>query len=213
MNRILMWGAMVFGVGCGLAMLAVLVVLFGPALLGPKVVTWQEEAKQADGSILVLTRTITLGGGHEVGQTAPVAAETISFVHPKTGKTVTWNSPSDPYFLADPFLVQLDGDRLLVLIHPRSVGSRERYGNPCPSFILQEMIGGKVVNKSAFDLPEKFRKVNIVVEPKIEKSLEIIEEEKYLPLKLVEEINAQQTNSRLMALDYCYCGGYLKNRC
>jgi hypothetical protein len=193
-------------IGCFTLGLAIIFIL---TACGPKVVTWQEEAKQADGSMLVLTRTIRLGGGSEIGQSAPIAAESISFIHPKTGKKIIWNSPSDGYYLADPMLLQLEDDRVLVLIRPRSCGAWERYGRPNPAFILQIQEEGKVHNEIAAHLPEKYRYMNLLTFPKdlyvlkeVEKNIGIMTWNK------VYEINENQvklgSSRELNNIDYTY---------
>ncbi|WP_410499161.1 hypothetical protein [Chitinibacter sp. S2-10] len=178
--------------------------VIGLSACGSEIVTWQEEAKQADGSILLLERTIRIGGGHEIGQSAPVASESISFIHPKTGKKITWNSPTDLLMSVDPMLVQLDGDRTLVLVAPRSSVDLDHYGQPCPPFVLQEIRNGKIENKPAQELLEKFRFMNLVFYPKIKKTLQRIKEEKFLSVNVIRDINSGGTNKKLMAIDYSY---------
>jgi hypothetical protein len=185
-------------------LLMAITLVVGLSACGSDVITWQEVAKQADGSILLLERTIRLGGGHEIGQTAPVASESISFIHPKTGKKIAWNSPSDSLMSVDPMLVQLEGERMLVLVYPHSIVSLERYGKPCPPFVLQEVSNGKIVNKSAKELPEKYRYVNIVFEPNNKKLIKKIKEENYLTTKSTKEINSEMTNTKLITVDYSY---------
>ncbi|MGL4602527.1 MAG: hypothetical protein ACRCU9_00125 [Iodobacter sp.] len=92
----------------------------------------------------LLTRTIRMGGGSEIGQTAPVAAESIQFTHPKAGKVMVWNSINDPCRLADPLLIQLDGDRVFVLLRPESCGDWVSFNKPSPSFVLQVQQNGIV---------------------------------------------------------------------
>jgi hypothetical protein len=139
-------------------------------------ISWNEESKQADGSMLLLSRSIKLGGGHEIGQSTPIASESISFTDTKTGNKIAWHSPSNPYFLADPVLFQFDGKIVWVLVNPRSCGAWQRYGRPNPAFILFKIENGQQQQLKADELPEPFRYMNILFWPKDEYNLQQINE-------------------------------------
>jgi hypothetical protein len=185
-----------------------LALIFILTACGPKVVTWQEEAKQADGSMLLLTRTIRMGGGSEIGQSAPVAAESIQFTHPKTGKIIVWNSSNDPYLLADPLLIQLEGDRVFVLLMPRSCGAWLRFGKPSPSFVLQVQQEGGVKYEDTGHFPEKYRYMNLIFQPKNERRLKHIQQHKgFINWSEVDGINRSHLDGdslKLLNVDYSY---------
>ncbi|GAA5786264.1 hypothetical protein YWS52_25870 [Chitiniphilus shinanonensis] len=105
----------------------------------------------------------------------------------------------------DPFLVQVNGAGAWVLVNPRTIVSQKKYGNPCPPFILQDINGSAVDNRSARDLPDMYRFVNVIVEPRTKGVLDRIKKEKYISFELVREINSKITANRLMVLDYSYC--------
>jgi hypothetical protein len=186
-----------------------LVLIFILSACGPKVVTWQEEAKQADGSMLLLTRTIRMGGGSEIGQSAPVAAESIQFTHPKTGKIIVWNSMNDPYRLADPLLIQLEGDRVFVLLMPRSCGDWVSFNKPSPSFVLQVQQEGGVKYEDTSHLPEKYRYMNLIFQPQDEFKLKRLKDQKKLiSWGEVDEMNTKHVKDGgsigVRTIDYSY---------
>ncbi|MEK7412655.1 MAG: hypothetical protein AAB263_04985, partial [Planctomycetota bacterium] len=61
-------------------------------LLGFGGKSWKEEVLLHDGSKIIVKRSQTRGGSHEIGQPPPVKEHTISFTLPNSSKTITWTS-------------------------------------------------------------------------------------------------------------------------
>jgi len=60
---------------------------------------WKEEALLHDGSTMIVSRSQSYGGGHEIGQSPPMNKASISFTLPGTHRTISWNEtlyPNDP---------------------------------------------------------------------------------------------------------------------
>ena len=54
--------------------------------------SWKEEVLLHDGSKIIIVRTLSYGGRHEIGQSPSISESIISFMPPNSNKTVTWVS-------------------------------------------------------------------------------------------------------------------------
>jgi hypothetical protein len=54
--------------------------------------SWQEEVLLHDGRKIVINRSQTYGGRHEIGQPSPIKEHTVTFTLPNTDKTIRWTS-------------------------------------------------------------------------------------------------------------------------
>ena len=54
--------------------------------------SWQEEVLLHDGSKIIVERSQSYGGRHEIGQSSPVKEHTITFSLQNSGKTISWTS-------------------------------------------------------------------------------------------------------------------------
>lgn len=54
--------------------------------------SWKEEVLLHDGSKLIVKRSQSYGGRHEIGQPCPIKEHTINFTLPGSNKTITWTS-------------------------------------------------------------------------------------------------------------------------
>ncbi len=61
-------------------------------LFGLGGMNWKEEVLLHDGSRIVVKRSQSYGGRHEIGQTPPIKEQEITFTVPGSGEHVTWKS-------------------------------------------------------------------------------------------------------------------------
>src|SRR4030067_931887 len=54
--------------------------------------SWKEEVLLHDGSKIIVKRSQSYGGRHEIGQPSPIKEHTISFTLPNSHKAITWTS-------------------------------------------------------------------------------------------------------------------------
>jgi len=55
--------------------------------------SWKEEVLLHDGNTVIVKRSQTYGGRHEIGQSPPVREHTISFSMLGSGNAIRWISP------------------------------------------------------------------------------------------------------------------------
>ncbi|TKB66619.1 MAG: hypothetical protein E8D47_06485 [Nitrospira sp.] len=54
--------------------------------------SWKEEVQLHDGSTMVVERSQSYGGRHEIGQSSPIKEQTITFTVPNTSTTIEFQS-------------------------------------------------------------------------------------------------------------------------
>ena len=54
--------------------------------------SWKEEVLLHDGSTLIVNRSQSYGGRHEIGQPPPIKEHTITFTLPGSNNRITWTS-------------------------------------------------------------------------------------------------------------------------
>jgi hypothetical protein len=64
----------------------------GAGFLGFGGTSWKDEVLLHDGSKMIVERSQSYGGRHEIGQSSPVKEHTITFSLPNSGKTISWTS-------------------------------------------------------------------------------------------------------------------------
>lgn len=64
----------------------------GVGLFGFGGTSWKEEVLLHDSSKIIVKRSQSYGGRHEIGQSAPVKEHAITFDLPGSGKTISWTS-------------------------------------------------------------------------------------------------------------------------
>lgn len=147
-------------------------VFFGFALLSlvmsstaAESITWREEAVQANGTLLVVERWVSLHGRHERGQDLPIGDQTISFTLPQSQRTIRWTDSFSPEvgmanFL--PMVVEARGDTAYVVAKPLNCLAFNKWGRPNPPYVVQRYDGSEWSRIPLADLPADIHYPNIV---------------------------------------------------
>jgi hypothetical protein len=128
--------------------------------------TWREEAVQHDGTVLIVERTVTFRGVHEVGQPPPVGDQTIRFTLPQSQRTVEWTDPFSPELgMANfqPMLVEARGDTAYIVAYPMGCLSYNKWGRPNPSYVVFQYRAGQWDRIPLSELPSDIQYPNIVL--------------------------------------------------
>lgn len=129
--------------------------------------SWREEVQLHDGRKIVVERSQTRGGRHEIGQEIPVAEHIMSFKHPVTGKTVTWRSEYgievEKWSLLPLALDVVNGTPYMVTT-PAGCIAYNKWQRPNPPYVVQKFDGKawQRVEPSAF--PVVIRVANLVTD-------------------------------------------------
>lgn len=101
--------------------------------------SWKEEVLLHDGSKIVVTRSVSRGGRHEIGQQPPIKEQSLFLTLPNTNERVTWKSEfSDDVGLADfqPLLLDIFQGTVYVVTHPVGCLAYNKWGRPNPPYVV-----------------------------------------------------------------------------
>ncbi|MDT8990185.1 hypothetical protein RQP54_04845 [Curvibacter sp. APW13] len=129
--------------------------------------SWQEEVLLEDGRIIVVDRSQSYGGGHEIGQRSPVRDMTITFTLPSSGRRISWFSEySEDVGRANFTLAALHllKDTPYVVALPNLCQSYNKWGRPNPPYVVFINRGSAWERIPLAELPMEFKAINLVVE-------------------------------------------------
>lgn len=130
-----------------------------------EVLSWQEEAVQSNGSILLVERTMSMFGNHEVAAPLPIGEQSIRFVLPGSQTPVEWKDAFSPEvgmanFL--PMLVEARKDTAYIVAYPMTCPSYNKWGRPNPAYVVFRYDRGKWVQIPLAELPPEIKTPNLV---------------------------------------------------
>lgn len=128
--------------------------------------SWKEEVLLHDGQKLIVERSQTRGGNHEIGQEVPIAEHKVSFTLPGAHEEITWKSTygynrdnSNLILLA---LDVINGVPYIVtttLICP----AYNKWDRPNPPYVVFEYIEKKWRRVPLANFPKEIRGANVVI--------------------------------------------------
>ena len=169
----------------------------GPGLLGLGT-SWQEEVLLHDGKTMVVDRSLSYGGRHELGQSAPIREQTVRFDLPDSGKTVTWTSEySEDIGRANFNLlaVHILNDTPYIVAEPNLCLSYNKWGRPNPPYVLFRYDGTQWNRIPLSELPDVFKGINVVNNTKSHAG-------KMMAVEIVTSEMIQRFNSSLRQPEY-----------
>lgn len=127
--------------------------------------SWQEEVQLHDGGKIIVERSQTRGGWHEVGQEVPINSHKISFTLPGAHEAITWettigmdNSDSSLKPLA---LNVVKGVPYLVTI-PLICHNYNKWGRPNPPYVFFKYDGKAWQRIPLEEFPTEIKVANLV---------------------------------------------------
>jgi len=129
--------------------------------------SWQEDVLLHDGHIIVVDRSQSYGGGHEIGQRPPVRNMTISFTLPSSGRRISWFSEyGEDVGRANFTLAALHflNDTPYVVALPNLCQSYNKWGRPNPPYVLFTYRADAWTRIPLAELPTEFKSINLVVD-------------------------------------------------
>lgn len=126
--------------------------------------SWKEEALQSDGSKIIVERSITLGGRHEIGQEPPIKEQSLSFVMPGTHQSVSWKDEfSEELGTANFLPMQLDvsENTAYLVAAPMGCLSYNKWGRPNPPYVAFKYQDNAWKRIPLQTLPPQFKQLNL----------------------------------------------------
>jgi len=128
--------------------------------------SWKEEVLLHDGQKIIVERSQTYGGSHEIGQSSPVKEHTIRFKVPKSGNAIAWISEYGEDVGRTNFnalALHLLGDTPYLIAEPNLCLSYNKWGRPNPPYVIFKHDGRAWQRIEMADLPTAFEKINLIV--------------------------------------------------
>lgn len=171
--------------------------LFFIAMLGASMsacssTAWKEEVLLHDGQKIIVKRSQSYGGRHEIGQRPPIKEQEIAFTVPATHKTLTFKSEyGEDIGRANFKLLALHilNDIPYIVASPNLCLSYNKWGRPNPPYVFFKHDGKTWQRILLSDFPTEFKDINLVINTKGEEK--IITAQSLVTAELVKKLNGQ----------------------
>jgi hypothetical protein len=129
--------------------------------------SWQEEVLLHNGSKIIVKRSQSYGGRHEIGQGGSISEQDIAFTVPGTNQSIIWNNAySEDLGRANFVLMALhikDGIAYIVAT-PNLCLSYNKWGRPNPPYVVFKYGSKEWKRIQLSELPAEFKEINLVID-------------------------------------------------
>jgi hypothetical protein len=126
--------------------------------------SWKEEVLLHDTSKLIVKRSQTRGGRHEIGQEVPINSHKISFTLPGAPEAITWETTiglkSDPSL--KPLAVDVVKGVPYLVTHTLGCHSYNKWGRPNPPYVFFTHDGKAWQRIPLEKFPTEIKEANVV---------------------------------------------------
>lgn len=160
--------------------------------------SWKEEVLLHDGSKIIVKRSQTRGGSHEIGQPPPVKEHTIFFTLPNSSKTITWTSEyGEDVGRAnfDLLAVHVLNGTPYIVVSPNLCLSYNKWGRPNPPYVFLKYDGKGWQRIPLSEFPAEFKTINVAVST-------LGDEDKLTSLGFVSAEKIRELNSEFRQPEY-----------
>lgn len=134
-------------------------------LFGFGATSWKEEVLLHDGSKIIVERSQTRGGRHEIGQSSPIKEHKISFTLPGAHEAITWETTigmdSRDSSLKPLALDVVKGVPYLVTI-PLVCHNYNKWGRPNPPYVFLKYDGNAWQRIPLEEFPAEIKTANLI---------------------------------------------------
>lgn len=143
-----------------------LFLLMGVSMSACSAVSWKEEVLLHNGQKIIVERSQSYGGRHEIGQPSPIKEHTIIFTLPNSNKAIKWTSEySEDVGRANFNLLAvhvLDGTPYVVA-EPNLSLSYKKWGSPNPPYVFFKHDGKTWQRIQLSEFPIEFKTLNVAI--------------------------------------------------
>lgn len=128
--------------------------------------SWKEEVLLHDGQKIIVERSVTRRGRHELGQRPPIGEQYLTFTMPGTGKVVRWEDEySEDVGSANFNLLMLDilGGVAYLVGSPMGCLPYNKWGRPNPPYVIFKFQGSEWKRINIQELPAELKKPNLII--------------------------------------------------
>ena len=156
--------------------------------------SWKEEVLLHDGRKIVVERSQTHGGRHEVGQPAPVKEHTITFTLPGSKKVVVWKNEFSPEIGKSNFYelaLHILNDTPYVVASPHGCLAYNKWGRPNPPYVFFKYDGNTWQCIPLAEFPAEFKNINLAISTLADEKKLV--KQKLVPAEMVKKLNSEAT--------------------
>ena len=127
--------------------------------------SWGEEVQLHDGSKIIVARSASRGGRHEIGQKPPFEWQKLKFTMPVTGERVTWeDNYSEDIGTASflPMLLDVQQGIAYLVADPMGCLSYNKWGRPNPPYVVFKYEGKEWKRIPLQELPAGIKTPNLI---------------------------------------------------
>jgi hypothetical protein len=131
--------------------------------------SWKEEVLLHDGNKLIVERSQTYGGRHEIGQKPPVKEQKLTFTLPGATRSITWKSEySEDIGRANLNLLALHvlNGTPYIVAEPNLCLAYNKWGRPNPPYVFFKYDGKAWKRIPQPEFPVEFKSINVVINTK-----------------------------------------------
>lgn len=128
--------------------------------------SWKEEVLLHDGSKLIVERSVTRGGRHEIGQSPPISEQSLTFTVPGTNEQIVWKDESSKDVGNANFLpIQLDAlnSQTYLTTTPAGCLSYNKWNRPNPPYVIFQYKNKEWKRIALEELPSEFKVPNLII--------------------------------------------------
>lgn len=158
--------------------------------------SWKEEVLLHDGSKLVITRSQTYGGRHEIGQPPPIKEHTVSFTLPGSGDRITWTSEYGEELGRTNFhllAVHVLNRTPYLVTEPNLCLSYNKWGRPNPPYVFFKYDGAAWQRIPLEEFPAEFNSMNVALST-IGREGENLLKQGFVSSEKIKELNRRTVN-------------------
>lgn len=126
--------------------------------------SWKEEVLLHDGQKIIVERSQSYGGRHEIGQARPIKEHILSLTLPSSNQKLIWTSEYGEETGRTNFnllaLHVLNGTAYIVA-EPNLCLSYNKWGRPNPPYVIFKHDGDKWLRIPLTELPTEFKTINL----------------------------------------------------
>lgn len=154
--------------------------------------SWKEEVLLHNGQKIIVERSQTYGGRHEIGQSSPVREMSIAFLLPKSGKRITWTSEYGEELGRTNFdlaALHILNDTPYLVALPNLCLSYNKWGRPNPPYVFFKYEGSMWMRIALAEFPTEFKDTNMVINNLGE--ADSLKSQSLISAERVKELNAE----------------------
>lgn len=127
--------------------------------------SWKEEVLLHDGSKIIVGRSQSRGGRHEIGQSPPVKEHDLIFTLPGSQKKITWKdeySEDVGHSNFDLLALHIMNNTPYIVASPFGCLAYNKWGRPNPPYVIFRYDGKAWQHITLIELPVEFKNINLV---------------------------------------------------